>query len=189
MITFSRRKQDVLSKADKSSIGCLDKKISKLCNKLNKLDNHYTLSSCSGRVVLIKNLEKKQPGMFVFRSHEKVKLGELKKSLESYKESKNKETLIFKQEPPILHIACKNLEDSKKLLKKVQQAGFKHSGIIAISGNRIVVEIKASEQLALPVFTEGKLLVDDDFLKILVKESNKRLEKGWKKIAKLEKLI
>jgi tRNA wybutosine-synthesizing protein 3 len=187
MITFSRRKQDCLSKNDKSSIGEWDEPILKLCDKINKLENYYTLSSCSGRIVLIKNLEKKQPGMFIFRSHEKVSFEELQRILKEAE--KNKETLIFKQEQPIIHVACENLKDSEKMLKKAQESGFKHSGIISILENRIVVEIIGSEQLALPILEKGKILVDNNFLEILLKESNRRLEKGWEKINKLEKSV
>lgn len=187
MITFARRKQDILSKADKSSIGEWDKPILKLCEKINKFENYYTLSSCSGRIVLIKNLEKKQPDMFIFRTHEKAKFFDLKKSLESA--SENKESLIFKQEPPIIHIACKNLKDAEEMLKKAQFTGFKHSGIMTISEKRIVLEIIGSEQLAFPIIEKGKILVDDNFLNTLIPESNRRLEIGWEKLRKLEKIL
>jgi tRNA wybutosine-synthesizing protein 3 len=185
MITFSRRKADCLGKDDKSSIGSWDKPILKLCDKINAKQEYYTLSTCSGRVVLIKNLDKKQPGMFIFRSHEKISFEELKKAIENAE--KTRETLIFKQEQPILHVACKTLKDSEEMLKKAQLAGFKHSGVIAFSEKRIVLEIIGSEQLALPIMEKGKLLVNEEFLKILVRESNNRLEKGWEKIKKLEK--
>jgi tRNA(Phe) wybutosine-synthesizing methylase Tyw3 len=36
---------------------------------------------------------------------------------------------------------------------------------------------------------KGKLLVSEEFLRILVRESNNRLEKGWEKIRKLEKSL
>jgi tRNA wybutosine-synthesizing protein 3 len=184
MITFERRKQDCLKKDDKSSIGEWDEPIKKLCDKINKLDNYYTLSSCSGRIVLIKNLDKKQSGMFIFRSHRKITFDEIKKVLDNYKEA---ESLIFKQEQPILHVACRTLEDAEKMLKKSQESGFKHSGIMTISEKRIVLEIIGSEQLALPIFEKGKILVDDNFLKTLVRESNQRLEIGWGKIQKIGK--
>jgi len=185
MITFNRRKQDILKKDDKSSIGEWDEPIRKLCSKINSKENYYTLSSCSGRIVLLKNLEKKQPGMFVFRSHEKINFAELKKILMDYP---GKEAIIFKQEQPILHVACKTLEDAQKMLSAAHVAGFKHSGIMNIAENRIVLEIIGSEQLSLPIY-DKKILVDDDFLKILVKESNKRLEIGWEKIKKLERAL
>ena len=190
MITFERRKEDCLKKDDKSSIGDIDKPIAKLCSIINKLDNYYTLSSCSGRIVLIKNLDKKQAGMFVFRSHDKVKFDELKKVL--IDAEKNKESLIFKQETCILHVCCKTLEDADKLLNKSREAGWKNSGIMSLGeekGNRIVLELRSTEYLALPLMEKGKMLVDDNYLKILLPESNKRLEKTWEKIRKLEKLL
>jgi len=186
MITFSRRKSDTLKKDDKSSIGSWDGPIQKLCDKINSRGNLYTLSSCSGRIVLIKNLEKKQPGMFVFRSHEKVGFEELMKSL--YGASAKKETLIFKQEPPILHVCCEKLDDAENLLEKARIAGWKNSGIMSARG-RIVVEMRSTEYLALPIMLNGKILVDKEFLRILVFESNKRIEKGWEKIIKLERSL
>lgn len=184
MITFLRRKQDCLKKDDKSSIGGWDKHIMALCSKINKNDRYYTLSSCSGRAVLIKNLDKKQPGMFVFRNHEKISFNELKKSLEEAE--RNNESLIFKQEPPILHVCCAKIEDAEKLLDKARESGWKNSGIMSTRG-RIVLELRSTEYLALPLMEKGKLLVNDDFLKILVGESNIRIGKGWEKIRKLEK--
>ena len=186
MITFTRRKQDTLKKDDKSSIGSWDKPIEKLCNKINSLKNFYTLSSCSGRIVLIKNLDKKQPGMFIFRSHEEVNFNEIIDALTHA--AKNKETLIFKQEPPILHVCCEKLEDAEKILNIARECGWKNSGIMSTQG-RIVVEMRSTEYLALPIMLSGKILVNEEFLKILVKESNKRVVKGWEKIGKLEKSI
>lgn len=185
MDQFTKRKNDCLKKDDKSSIGSWDKPIVKLCERINKLENYYTLSSCSGRVVLIKDIDKKEAGMFIFRSHEKIKLSNLKKELENYK---GKENLIFKMEPVILHIACRELSDADKMLVIARQCGWKNSGIMSFADSRIVLELRSTESIALPIFYK-KLLVDEDYLAILVKESNKKLEKTWEKIEKLEKSL
>ena len=137
-VPFSRRKQDCLSKADKSSIGGWDKPIEKLCNKINSLENYYTLSSCSGRSVLIKNVVEKTHDLFVFRSHAKISFGELKKALELA--VKCKEGVMFKLEPVILHVCCAKLEDAEKMLNKAREAGCKNSGIMTLGeGKRIVL--------------------------------------------------
>lgn len=184
MITFERRKQDTLKKDDKSSIGEIDLHIRKLCERINKNEAYYTLSSCSGRIVLIKNMDKKQTGMFVFRSHEILTIEQLKKALNEA--SKTKETLIFKQEPPIMAVACKTLEDASLLIEMAREkAGWKNSGIMTLKG-RIVCELRSTEYLALPIMENGNLLVNDDFLDILVKESNNRLKKAWEKIEKFD---
>jgi len=185
-VTFEKRKSDFLSKGDKSSIGCWDDKIKKLCEKINKSEDYFSLSSCSGRVVLLKNVPEKKHGLFAFRTHDKIKLGELNKKLKGYND---KEGLMYKQEPFILHVACRDMVSAKRLLMLAQEIGCKHSGIMAISENRIVVEIIGSESLGLPILEKGKILVDYKMLEILVLESNARLERTWKKINKLKKIV
>jgi len=186
MITFERRKQDCLKKDDKSSIGNWDEHIKSLCEKINKKTNFYTLSSCAGRIVLLKNLIKKGPDMFILRSHEKVSLDELKKSLE--KASMNKENLIFKQETCILHVCCEKIEDAEKLLNLARETGWKNSGIMSTQG-RIVCELRSTEYLAFPIMEKGKILVNDDFLRVVINESNEKLDRTWEKIRKLEKVL
>jgi len=185
-VTFDKRKKDALSKADKSSIGGWDSKIKGLCEKINKSDDYYTASSCAGRIVLIKNVLKKGPGLFVFRTHDKIKLNELKKALSNYNGS---EGLVYKQESCILHVACRDLDDAKKLLRLAQESGWKQSGIISIGSNRVVVDLRSTEIISFLIHDGKKILVDDDFLKALVKESNEKLERTWAKINKLSKLI
>ena len=117
--------------------------------------------------------------MFGFVSHELVDfedfLVEIKKLDGNYK---------FKQEPPILHIACKGLEDAESLLKNAQLSGFKRSGVISLSGN-IVLEIISTEKIEFPVLNEGKLLVERDFLGFVTNKANENLKRGWDKIEKL----
>lgn len=185
---FALRKKNQLGKKDKSNIGDWDEKIAKLCEKINKKKEFYTTSSCAGRIVMIKDAMNKGPGLFVFRTHDLISFKEFKEILEDVKKEEVKGIIEFQQEPCILHVACKDLETSQKLLDKAKQAGWKKSGIFA-SRQRFVVELNSTENLAFPILKEGKILVDDDYLKLVVKEANKRLEKTWEKIKKLERLI
>ncbi len=183
---FLRRKQDVLSKLDKSHIGKWDEKIKKLCDKINSLENYYTTSSCSGRIILMIDAEKKAEDLFVFVSHEKVDFDELKNELD--KPVKENQKIKFKLEPCIIHIACKTLEDAEKLLEKGKNSGWKKSGIIG-TRNGITLELNSTEKLEFPIIQNKKILASDDFLKIVVDEANKKLEKSWVKIDKLERGI
>jgi len=201
---FQKSKKDILSRKDKSSRQHLDKKIIKLCEKINKLPDYYTTSSCAGRVVLIIDSDKKKTGLFIKKYHDLISFEELKKDLEKIK---NKKTINFKQEPCILHVACKTLRDAQELYDKAKLAGWKKSGIIA-SGKRFMVELCSTEKLEFPIVNKGKILVypenykfsgsetlgtqkvpGDDFLKLIVKKSNENLKKGWRKIEKLNKLV
>ena len=184
--TFSQRKKSILSKKDKSSKQCWDKKIIPLCEKINKFEDYYTTSSCSGRVVIMIDQNKKQEKLFLKVYHDLINFGQLKKDLNKI----NKKQLIkFKQEPCIIHIACKNLEDAKMLLKKSRDAGWKRSGIITLSNDKYILELMSTEKLEFPVVSEGKLLVNDEFLELVVKKSNENLKKSWMKIEKLSGLI
>ncbi len=52
-MAFEKEKNDFLNKIDKSKKKKIGKKISKLVDYINSLNNHYTSSSCSGRILLI----------------------------------------------------------------------------------------------------------------------------------------
>lgn len=184
---FQTQKNKQLSRKDKSNKQTWDKAIVPLCNKINSKRDYYTTSSCAGRIILLIDSEKKQKGLFVFRTHSKISYKELKKVLDNVK-SKYKQLICFKQEPCILHVACKTFEAAQQLVNKAKFAGWKRSGIMA-SSNRIVCELMSTEHLALPIINKGKLLVSDDYLKLLVKQANKKLLRTRSKIKKLEKLL
>ncbi len=152
---FTRAKKGRLGRADKSSIGSVDKPIVVLCDKINASNDYYTLSSCSGRIVLIKETEDKQAGLFVFRSHEKISFEELKKELERVVEEEKEKGLIYlKQEPCVLAVSCRDLDCEQELLDKARGVGWKKSGITTTSG-KFVVELFSTERIDVPIVNEG----------------------------------
>ncbi|MCS7134310.1 MAG: tRNA wybutosine-synthesizing 3 family protein [Candidatus Pacearchaeota archaeon] len=181
---FEKQKQNILQKRDKSTKKSIDERIKKLCNKINSNPNYYTTSSCAGRIILLKNSDKKARNLILFSSHDKINFSRLKKQLKEIK----KQDVNFKQEPCILHVGCRSIADANDLVEKARFAGWKKSGIITAK-KRIVCELLSTENMEFPIIRKGKLLVDDYFLKIIVKEANKKLERTWKKIKKLESLV
>lgn len=182
---FNDGKKKQLSKEDKSNIGEWDEKIADLCNKVNKKTNFYTTSSCSGRIVLLKASEEKQPGAFLFRTHNKVSFQEFKRVLEKVKYDGLVE---FQQTSCIMHIACLTLEDAQELVTKAKLAGWKRSGIMA-TGKRFMVELHSTENMSFPIMNNKIILVDDNFLKLIVEIANNKLERVWKKIGKLKDMV
>ncbi len=182
---FLRAKQGRLGRRDKSSIGSWDKMIIKLCNKINKSDDYYTLSSCSGRIVLIKETEDKQAGLLIFRSHKKISFKELKKEFSKIKE---KGIIYLKQEPCVLAVSCRNLKKEQELLDKARKSGWKKSGITTTS-KKFVVELFSTERIDVPIMKNGKILINDNYLKLIIKEANSKLERTWRKIKLLEAKI
>jgi tRNA wybutosine-synthesizing protein 3 len=176
---FNQRKKSVLKKADKSSVGGWDERVIKLCEKINSLEEYYTTSSCSGRVMVLKDQDKKGRNVFVFVSHDLVREDFLKNV-------ELKGNLKFKQEPFIFHVACRDLEGARKLIDKAHSVGWKRAGVISL-GKNIIVEINGNEKIDFPLVKKGKLLVSEEFMKISLERANFNLEKNWDKIEKLGK--
>lgn len=183
---FQKRKKQQFTKKDKSSIGSIDKRIEKLCKRINIKKEYYTTSSCSGRICLVKEPLKKKKGLIIKSWHEKINLKDLNKELKKIKE---KEIIILKQEPCLVCVACNNLDCASNLLELAREkAGWKQSGIMTMK-KRIILELRSSENLSVPVMSEGKIVVDKEYLKLIVNESNKRLVRTWEKLERLESLI
>ena len=180
-MNFKQQKSQQLSKQDKSNEGSWDLKIRGLCNKINKNSNYYTTSSCAGRIVLLKGEIDKQPNAFLFKTHKTTTLKQIKQALQNIKDYNG--LVEFKQSPCILHIACNSIDKAQELVTKAKLAGWKYSGIMSTKRN--MVELHSTEHMDFPIMLNKKVLVDDDFLKIAIEESNKRLERVWKKIDKL----
>jgi tRNA wybutosine-synthesizing protein 3 len=183
---FLQRKTAVLSKLDKSSIGKWDRKIKLLCDKINLVNDFYTTSSCSGRVLLMIEQDKKGKDLFLKTWHDKISFNIVRKELNEF--AKRKEIIKFKLEPPIIHVACRDLKKASVMLERAKSLGFKRSSILTCERN-IFIELNSTDKLEFPVIKNGKILVNDEFLKLIVKISNEKLEKGWKKIRKLEKTV
>lgn len=182
---FQKEKKEFLGKNDKSKKGGIDLKIKKLTAKINSLDDFFTTSSCSGRILLsaIPSSNKKNEVKYLFCSHQKIQFNAIKNIIKSKKLPKD--DVWFMVQPVILHIACENINSARKLLNIARDIGFRRSGIISFGKNRVTMELISTEKIEAIVSKNGKLVIDDDYFKILVKEGNKKLEKTWEKIGKL----
>lgn len=177
---FEKEKKDFLDKADKSRKKGIDRKIAKLVNHINSLDNYYTSSSCSGRIVLIeKELGEKKSAKIIFASHDAANHDNIKSHLKKI----DKKPIWFKQESAILHICCKSVEDARMLIQAARDSGLKRAGIISI-GHKIIVEIIGTENIETIVADKGSMLVEDSYLKRLASEGNKKLESNLKTLAR-----
>lgn len=186
-MNFQESKKKQLARKDKSGKGSWDNGINSLCKKINEKKEHYTTSSCSGRIVLVKGLDEKAENVFLFKSHEKISFSQLRKELEKVGK-RYKGLIYFKQEPCILHVACVDLNSGLKLLEKARIAGWKKSGLIS-KGKRIILELMSTEKLEMPIMDKGKLLVDNNYLKLIVREANKKLNRVRGKIKKFWSLV
>lgn len=181
---FQNQKKTFLRKLDKSKKGEIDKEIKSLIKLINKSKNYYTTSSCSGRIVLLAKKEKKKGSKWLFSSHKKISFKEIKNSLKTLP----KQDVYFRFEPLILHVAADSIENAQKLVNKARDIGFKRTGIQSTK-NKIIIEIASTEILNTIIAKNKKLLVNDSYLKVLIKEANKKIEQNNKKIKKFLKPI
>lgn len=204
---FSKEKSDFLSKKDKSKKGSIDKGIVKLVNKINSKDDYYTTSSCAGRIVLLEmKSRKKNDCSWIFAKHGKVKFNEINNALiknsiktnsnneinnneksNKKKLNKNNYEIWFKQQPLILHVACRNLEFAKKFLEIARKL-FRRAGIIGITDKKVTIEVIGSEHLE-TIVAEKNFIADEIFLKRLIKYANRNFGENENKIKMFLKLI
>lgn len=182
---FDNEKKTFLKKKDKSKKGGVDDNILRLVNLINKHPNYYTTSSCSGRIVLIsKKSDMKSDAKWLFVSHDAIDFMDIWKVLDDLPSY----DVWFRFEPMILHVRCKEIEDAEDLVKKARELGFKRSGIQSVS-KKINVEIAGTDHIDTIVGKKKDLLVDGDYLKILITYANKKMTRNLSKIMKFEKVF
>jgi tRNA wybutosine-synthesizing protein 3 len=182
-MTFANEKINFLKKPDKSFAGEVDKEILQLVRKINKSSYYYTTSSCAGRIILMKETGKKQENVFLFISHNKIAFEQLKKAVDNAIKKYNG-IVYIKMEPCIMHVASASLRSALRLVNLARNSGWKKSGIIS---KRNIIEMLSTEHLECPVADKGKVIIDNNYLKILAKECNSKLLNTTQKIKQLEK--
>lgn len=173
---FELQKKKALEKYQKAKeSGEVDREIIELLDFLNSLPNLYTTSSCAGRIMLLQEFGiKKKDHKIKAKWHSPVKWEEFLKALEEINEG----LIWLKQEPFILHVVGKTLEDVQKILKIALETGFKHSGIFVFEEERYILEINGTQTLSLPVKKANKLLIPLDYLKFVFELAIKKLERN-----------
>lgn len=180
MNKFDLDKKNTLAKIDKSRKGEIDEEIKDIIDFINSLPNYYTTSSCSGRILLLeKKSLRKTDSRWIFCSHEKVSFQDIKKALEDIKEHQ----IWFKTEPAIFHIVARDIDSAQKVVDAAIKSGFKRSGI-QMTKKKILVEVGSSVVIDTLIADKGKMIVDDEFLKKIAIEGNKKMDYNGKCIAR-----
>ncbi len=181
MEPFDEQKQRQLAKDDLSKKGAIDEGIRPLVELINSLKNYYTTSSCAGRtVLLVKKSEKKFDTSWLYIDHQGADAEKIKDLLSQ----PPKHPVWLKQESAIVHLCCRNLKAAEKILIICKESGFKHSGILSL-GKRIIVQVLSSENIETIVAAQGKLLVSEEYLQVLVDECNKKMERNRQRLQRL----
>lgn len=153
--------------------------------EITKINDIFTSSSCSGRIMLLSTdeNENKKISSFHKRYHRKVSFDEIKEDL--LKNSEN--DLWLKTEPFIFHFGCKDIDTAKKVLSFCQEFGLKKAGIITAKEGKYILEITSTQYMSLPLKKDDMILVCDDYLKFIIDRANKKLELNFERLDKFSK--
>ncbi|XP_078524759.1 tRNA wybutosine-synthesizing protein 3 homolog isoform X1 [Lissotriton helveticus] len=180
---FRKWKQQCLNKTDFSKKGSVDADIAELVQYLNAHDHFFTTSSCSGRIILIdtqcsESLEvQKQNCSWLFVTHEKCKKDEVVAALQNaYGDA------VLKFEAFVLHVQCQRLEDAQILHSVAINAGFRNSGITVGRKGKIVMAVRSTHCLEVPLSKKGRLMVNDEYIDYIVQIANQKMEENKHRI-------
>lgn len=179
---YKRRRIEAFER--EKELGKVDEDIVPLLEKINSIESYVTISSCSGRIAVLdlEDFGKKPNSKFAGKWHRSVTFEEV---FESAKNCRRQGWLI--QFPPIIHVACKDLNSAEKLLRIANSAGFRRSGVISL--RNLIVEIASLERLETIIALDGRLIVDEEYLGKAVEIANLKLERGKKKLERLFNLL
>ena len=156
------------------NIGYLDPEIDKLLIKLNKLDKIETTSTCTGRITIVEGempWERGQGGSrILYKTHDKISYNKIIEKITT--ESCH---IWVRVSGAILHIRTPSLECAQYLVKSARQFGFKHSGIISIGDNSIVVELMSGAQYMAPLKINCNEIINRNKLNLIINHLNKTL--------------
>jgi len=179
MTIFEEQKKKAL---ERLRIRGADEEVAGIIEKLNRLEDFYTTSSCSGRVALIciPEIGAKREAEFIGKWHRAVTKEEV---LAAIKAPKQGEVWLLSQSP-ILHVSCRGLEKAKALLRIAIESGFKYSGIKAISkdNGKVMMEIMSTERMDVPLGEDDMLFCGESYMGYIVSKANFMLTRGKGKL-------
>lgn len=173
---------------DDLEIGYLDKDLLPVLIQLNLDKNTYSLSSCSGRIVVVDSpfpWSRGSETTILFKKHVYVDNSEL--------------ASVLSQTPvhsmwaiatgPILHVAVSSPAIAIKILKLARKAGFKHSGIMHYSRSKgYILELTTGVYLS-QLLRKKDIAFCGENLDRLVETINDTLLEGKKRLEKLHSYL
>ena len=187
MTPFDVQKSTCASKLDLSRKGSVDEPILDLIRDLNAHPDLFTLSSCSGRIVLFRSRSDvaKKGCDWMRVAHEKIHADDVWSKVE---DNNDEGVLTLKFEPFILHLQCRTLELAKKLHTVSLESGFKNTGLTLGKKDKFVLAVRSSHCLEIPLTDEsGRLLVDRNYVDFAVNLANSKLDVNLEKHKKFER--
>lgn len=187
---------------DASPKGTIDELCLPIINVINAHPDMVTTSLCSGRVSVFLEGKKQEnqigakgnEGRWLFVSHEPKYLENWTDSVDfiygaAPETSSTTRYILFKFEPLILHVKCRNSETANMLFSTAMGCGFRETGI----GSNNIVGIRILIKLDVPIgaLQEEKfvLFVSKEYLNVITKLSLDRFSENFRKMDQLQEAI
>ncbi|XP_074687833.1 tRNA wybutosine-synthesizing protein 3 homolog isoform X3 [Strix aluco] len=192
MAAFWRRKAQRLARADGSRKGALDERAAAVVRLLNGRAPFCTTSSCSGRLVLAQGSAADTSGCGIHKknctwlmvTHETCIKDDVMTALE-----KATGDVVLKFEPFVLHVLCQELQDAQLLHSVAVNSGFRNSGITVGKGGKIMMAVRSTHCLEVPLSHKGKLMVSEEYIDFLIHVANQKMEENIRRIDRFYKRL
>ncbi|RQM27532.1 hypothetical protein B5M09_008075, partial [Aphanomyces astaci] len=153
-----------------------------------------TCSSCSGRIAVFCGVAQTphdedshlitKGGKWLVSSHAPVTYDEFTSSVLADPTSLQG-MVIFKHEPFIMHVQCRDEESAKALLQVGLACGFRESGVV-LGNKRTMVAIRTTANaMEIPIALQGQLMVTDAYLRWILDIANQKFHANRSKTDKL----
>lgn len=87
---------------------------------------------------------------------------------------------MFRFEPLIIAVECKDIEAAQFLVSLAISSGFRESGITSVN-RRVIIAIRCSIRLEVPLGDTEKIMVSSEYVKYLVELANEKMEVNRKR--------
>uniref|UniRef100_A0A8D2PR06 tRNA wybutosine-synthesizing protein 3 homolog n=1 Tax=Zosterops lateralis melanops TaxID=1220523 RepID=A0A8D2PR06_ZOSLA len=94
---------------------------------------------------------------------------------------------VFKFEPFVLHVLCRELQDAQLLHSVAIDSGFRNSGITVGKGGKITMAVRSTHCLEVPLSHKGRLMVSEEYIEFLVRVANQKMEENIRRIDRFHK--
>jgi len=157
--------------------GKMDEQLIELCHFFKNSKNYFTSSGCAGRILLLglKKGESKKDSFFHRKWHSTTSFDAV---MDGLNESVDAD-IWFKAEPFILHIGARDEFFASKILNIMKEVGVKRGGIMITKPGKYILELQGTQSISCPVKVDGKIVVSEDYLKLLIKKANEKVTKNY----------
>ena len=187
---FDKQKKICLEGLDLSRKGSIDAPLLELAEYINTHGDMFTLSSCSGRIVILRESHssdkiRKAGCEWITVSHTELDPSEGFEAFTSRAEDPG--CVVLKFEPFVLHVQCRSMSEAKQVHTAASESGFRNSGLSVGKSGKIVVAVRSTHGLEVPLTdNDGNDMVTREYIEFVIQKSNSKLTENLERIKKFE---